>query len=207
MCPNRFNAAVRRAIQRAACRNHKEQGLKSQTLFDLGLHKTAHIGLLTWLQQIHLVHHHDDLLAIIAQQFKIEPVGFPKSVFCRKDKYHQIAAVQEIAGSLLMLHKHRAGAGCIHQHHTLPTHVGMEPHAHPIRTNFRAAAGTLAIADQFDHLCRRRDPGRKQAILQERIDEGGLARVKLANHHNCIEHVAQVVCDLTQPLAIRFPFR
>ena len=98
--------------------------------------------------------------------------------------------MQKITNDLLVLAEDRACAGRIDQHDARPAQAGMRPFPHAIIAQHRPPRNGFGVANQLDHLGRRGDARRQQIVLQQGVDDGGLARVELANHNDHEEHGA-----------------
>ena len=112
--------AFARGFERLFRRDHEQQRLEVEQFFDLPLDKAADFLPLRDAEQIDLIDDENDLLAVVARQFEIEPLGFRERALGGDHEDHQIAAMQEGFRRLFVLLKDRSRAGGIDQRDARP---------------------------------------------------------------------------------------
>ena len=131
------------------------------------------------LEDIHLVHDDDDLLAPFADGRDERALRFGERPIRRRDEEDDVRARHELRREPLVLAQDRVRPGRVDDVDVFEEADGRGHEAHAVARGFVGRG--RAVPHEMNPRRRRRDAFFEQAVAEQRVDERALARVELAD--------------------------
>ena len=130
-------------------------------------------------EDVALVDDHDDFLAPPANVLHEAAFGLGEGAIGGRDEKHQVGAGNELRGHRLVLADDGVGAGRVDDA-DFSEQVDRRFDDEQVRLTHRLLR-VVAVLEDGDHRCRRRDAFFHQRLADERVDEGAFPGVELAD--------------------------
>ena len=150
------------------------------------------MGILLILQQVDLVHDQHDLLSPVPYQLQVTALALGQGTLGRGDEQHQVAPRHEAPAQLLVVADDGVRPRRVHDGDLLQKLVRMTLLQDTVSPS--PLDRLVAVAQDGDAVRRRCHALAGYLRAEQRIDEGGLPRVELANDHEQEELLEICMC-------------